>query len=142
MNAPRRLLCLACLCLVFIGCGGRNYAGDQRYPLTGKVTYDGQDVDAGTISFLPMGGDKQRVSGGVIEEGAYSVPEADGANAGKYRVEIRWAKKTGKQHYDGELQMKVDDRQEGLPPKFHKQSDLTADVSSEQTNFDFHLKSK
>jgi hypothetical protein len=57
-------------------------------------------------------------------------------------VEIHWAKKTGKQHHDGELDMMVDDRKEGLPPRYHKDSELTAEVSAKQTTFDFDLKSE
>jgi formylglycine-generating enzyme required for sulfatase activity len=34
-----------------------------------------------------------------------------------------------------------DERKEGLPPRFHEQSELTADVSAERTTFDFDLKS-
>lgn len=141
MSHPLRVLCLACLSLVIAGCSKRDYEGAQRFPLTGKVTYDGEAIDAGTISFLPMEGDKQRVSGDVITDGAYSVPEAKGANAGKYRVEIRWEKKTGKQFFVADLDMKVDERKEGLPPRFHQDSELTAEVSAKQTTFDFDLKS-
>ena len=126
-----------------VGCGNRGYDGDRRYPLAGKVTFDGEPVDLGSISFLPSAeGGKQRVSGGQIEDGKFSVPEEQGANAGKYRVEIHWAKKTGKQHYDSELQMNVDDRKEALPRKFHSESILTADVSADKTSFDFELSSK
>lgn len=142
MTALLRPLCLACLCLVVAGCGKRAYQGDQRFPLSGKVTYDGEAIDLGSISFLPMEGDKQRVSGGQIEDGAYSVLEADGANAGKYRVEIHWAKLTGTQHFEPDLDMMVDDRKEALPPRFHQDSELTAEVSDKQTVFDFHLKSE
>jgi hypothetical protein len=129
------------LCATFGGCGGQ-YNGDRRYPLSGNVTYDGQPIDLGTISFLPAAGDKQRVSGGMIENGAFSIPEETGANQGKYRVEIRWAKKTGKQFLDPDTQTMVDRRDEGLPPRFHNKSTLTADVSAEQTRFDFDLKSQ
>ncbi len=126
-----------------VGCGYRGYDGDRRFPLSGKVTFDGEPVDLGSISFLPAAeGGKQRVSGGQIEDGKYAVPEEQGANVGKYRVEIHWAKKTGKQHYDSELQMKVDDRKEALPRKFHTDSILNADVSAEKTTFDFELSSK
>jgi hypothetical protein len=31
---------------------------------------------------------------------------------------------------------------EGLPAKYHQESELTAEVSSKQTTFDFDLKSK
>jgi hypothetical protein len=131
---------LCCLGVALIGCGGRGYSGDKRFPLSGKVTYNGEPVDLGTISFLPAAGDKQRVSGGVIENGAYKISEDEGANAGKYRVEVRWAKKTGKQFKDRELEMMVDERREALPPRFHDQSELTADVASDRTVFDFELK--
>jgi predicted small lipoprotein YifL len=135
-----RPLSLAVVCLALAGCG-RSYEGPQRLPLSGKVTYDGEAVDAGTISFLPQSGE-QRVSGGQIESGAYSVPEEQGANAGKYRVEIHWHKKTGKQFRDADLDMMLDERKEGLPPRFHRESELTVEVSPAQTTFDFHLQSK
>jgi hypothetical protein len=109
--------------------------------LSGKVTYDGQPIDLGSIAFLPGGGDL-RVSGGDIVDGAYSIEEARGANAGKYRVEIRWQKLTGRKAIDPGSGEMVDERLEGLPAKFHQKSDLTADVSGAQTTFDFELKSK
>ena len=77
MNTLLRPWCLACLCIVPAGCASREYTGAQRFALSGRITYDGVPVDAGTISFLPMSDDKQRVSGGVIEDGAYAIPEAD-----------------------------------------------------------------
>lgn len=142
MNRVLRLLCLVCVCFALAGCGQRDYTGPQRFPLTGKVTCDGEPIDFGSISFLPQGGDKQRVSGGVIENGTYTVPESRGANAGQYRVEIHWLKLTGKQYQDiASLEM-VDERKEALPPRYHEQSELTVEVSDKQTTFDFNLKSK
>ena len=55
------------------GCGQPDYTGPRRFPLSGNVTYDGEPIDFGSISFLPAGGE-QRVSGGIIENGSYSVP--------------------------------------------------------------------
>jgi len=131
----------ALLALFLAGCGQRGYSGPRRYPLTGKVTFDGQPVDWGSISFLPQAGGEQRVSGGVIENGSYSVTEEQGANAGTHRVEIHWLKKTGKQYRDRDSGEMVDERQEALPSQFHTQSKLTAEVSSAKTAFDFDLKS-
>lgn len=135
------LLPVCLVCAILTSCG-RYYDGDQRFAVSGQVTYDGEAIDMGTISFIPSSGDKQRVSGGMIENGVYSVAEEMGPNAGQYRVEVRWAKKTGKQFLDPDTQTMVDRRDEGLPPKFHKNSTLTADVSADQTKFDFPLKSK
>lgn len=139
MNRFLRALCA--LCLVFVGCSRREYTGHERYPLSGKVTYDGQPIDWGSISFLPLDAE-HRVSGGMITDGIYSVPEEKGANAGKHRVEIRWRKLTGKQLRDPDSGEMYAERKEGLPASFYADSDLTAEVSAEQTTFDFELKSK
>lgn len=141
MKSTLQVLVLLSLVVPLAGCG-REYPGPKRYPLSGKVSYDGVPIDMGTISFLPTDADGQRVSGGQILDGVYSFPEERGANAGTYRVEIRWAKKTGKKYFDSFSQQMEDERKEGLPPRFHEKSELTADVSDSQTAFDFHLKSK
>jgi hypothetical protein len=124
------------------GCGNKEYNGDQRFPLSGKVTYDGVPIEWGSISFIPAAGTEQRASGGVIKDGVYSVPEAKGVNAGKHRVEIHWLKLTGRQVKAQDSEDMVDERVEALPEKFHKKSELTAEVGPEQTNFDFDLKSQ
>lgn len=142
MNRVLWTLCFVCLWSLLVGCSKPEYSGDRRFALSGKVTYDGEPVDYGSISFLPLAGQDQRVSGGYIEGGAYSVPEAQGANAGKYRVEIRWDKLTGEKVLQSATGKMEEVRAEGLPSKYHKDSELTAEVSENQTVFDFHLKSK
>lgn len=130
-----------CLVLAIAGCSSRDYPGPKRFPLTGKVAYNGTPVDFGSISFLPKDGE-QRVSGGLIENGNYTVSEAQGANAGQYRVEIRWNKLTGKKYRDPDSGEMLDERKEALPPRFHAQSELSVEVTEKQTRFDFELKSK
>ena len=88
MMKSRWFLVVFC-CFVLSGCQGQRYKGPKRYPLSGKITYDSEPVDAGNISFIPESG-HQRVSGGNITAGVYTVTEADGANSGPYRVEIHW----------------------------------------------------
>ena len=134
-------ICGCLLAATFAGCSRQEYAGAKRYPLSGRVTYDGQPIDLGSISFLPLNDGEQRVSGGYIENGAYSVPEAQGANAGKYRIEIHWQKPTGKTVKDKHSEQMTEQRVEGLPAKYHKDSELTVEVSAKQTRFDFDLKS-
>jgi hypothetical protein len=133
---------LALFVFTVTGCQQANYPGPKRHALSGKVTYEGQPIDFGSISFLPMGEGAQRVSGGLIENGAYVVPEEQGANAGKHRVEIRWRKATGKKRRDPDSGEMYDERIEGLPARFHGESELTADVLGTQTTFDFDLKAK
>jgi hypothetical protein len=132
----------ALLAAVLAGCGDRGYDGERRYPLSGKVTVDDKPMGLGVISFLPQekGG---RVSGGPIKDGVYSVPEARGANAGKYRVEIHWNKLTGRKVKNPMVPEElIDEMTEGLPAKYHQDSELTADVSADRTTFDFNLTTK
>jgi hypothetical protein len=113
------------------GCSRTEYSGEQRFPLSGRVSVDGQPMEFGVISFLPQ--EKGRVSGGPITGGSYSVPEAMGANAGPYRVEIHWNKPTGKRVRDPYGEEIMDEYKEGLPERYHKNSELTAEVSPGQT---------
>ncbi|MBI3461871.1 MAG: hypothetical protein HY000_02265 [Planctomycetes bacterium] len=140
MSAPYRLVALASLCLL-AGCG-REYSGERRYPLSGTVRVDAQPIEAGAISFIPIDYDKQRVSGGPITNGVYSVEEPRGANGGQYRVEIRWYKKTGRLVRDPLTGDLYEERKEGLPEHYHQESELTAEVSPGRTTFDFDLKSQ
>jgi|SoiMethySBSTD1v2_1073268.scaffolds.fasta_scaffold1481692_2 hypothetical protein len=141
MTRTLAALCSALLCVVLTGCGNSEYTGQQRFPLSGKVTVDGQPMEFGVISFLPQG-EGGRVSGSPIKNGAYSIDEAMGPTAGKYRVEIRWNKPTGRRVKDAYGEEIMDEYKEGLPAKYHTSSELAADVSSKQTTFDFDLKTK
>lgn len=132
----------AVLSVVIVGCGRVNYSGAQRYPLSGKVTVDGTPMEHGLITFLPQD-DSGRVCGEPITGGTYSVPEERGATAGKYKVQINWNKPTGKKVLDVDTREPImDETKEGLPEKYHKNSELTAEVSSHKTTFDFDLQSK
>jgi hypothetical protein len=139
MTTASWLLAGVSLCCV-TGCN-RGYEGARRYPLSGTVRVDGQPMEAGAISFIP-GEDKQRVSGGSITDGVYSVDEASGANGGKYKVEIHWYKKTGRTLIHPDTGDPYEERAEGLPDRYHKNSELTVEVSSDKTAFDFDLKSE
>jgi hypothetical protein len=123
------------------GCG-KEYTGAQRFPLSGKVSVDDHPMEHGLISFLPQ--DKEgRVSGGPITAGTYSILEEMGPTAGTYRVQINWNKPTGKKVKDWEGEDIMDETKEGLPARYHKNSELTVEVNEKQTTFDFvDLKSK
>ena len=141
MDLSFRFVCGLLLGVALVGCGGGGYDGPPRIPLTGKVSLDGEPIDGGSISFIPQS-DKQRVAGGPIVAGAYSLPEEQGANEGSYRVEIRWPRPTGKKFKDSDTGEMLDQVDEAVPMKYNGKSELTADVSAEKTTFDFDLKSK
>lgn len=125
-----------------VGCAAKKYDGAERIPLQGKVTVDGRPLDAGTISFVPIDVNSGRPSGGSILGGEYNVAEAMGANAGSYRVEIHWQKSTGKKTRAIDSDEMIEQRAEGLPAKYHKNSELKAEVAPDKTVFDFDLLTK
>jgi hypothetical protein len=132
--------CCLGLCIILVGCSGAKYKGDKQYPLAGEVTFEGEPIDVGSISFIPEG-DKGRPSGGVITDGKFDVPEEKGANAGKHRVEIRWLKRTGRKLKDAESGEMYDERREALSDKVHTNSELTVEVPLPENRYDFKLKS-
>jgi hypothetical protein len=86
-----RLLLLPFL-VAIVGCGG----GDQKptAKVQGKVTFNGQPVPGGTLSFAPIAAEKgnepgKSASGGVNSDGTYvlsTYADKDGAVIGKHRV--------------------------------------------------------
>jgi hypothetical protein len=126
--------------VIVAACRRREYKGERRYPLSGKVMVDGQSLERGLIRFLSDG--QKQPSGGPITNGEYSIPEEKGANAGKYRVEINWNKPTGRRVKDAYGEEIMDEYKEGLPAKYHANSELTVEIGSTETKFDFDLKTK
>jgi hypothetical protein len=120
------------------GCGG---AAGSRYPVQGSVSYDGQTVDAGGIAFLPEGdteGEKRATATGQIKDGHYALDGRNGPNAGKYRVQLWWKKKAGKQ-VRGEGGVMKDETEEGLPAKYNSASEQVVEVKSGGNTMDFNL---
>lgn len=83
-----RLLAIATIALP-LGCGS---SGPEMASVTGKVTYNGQPVPLGTVSFQstdPKGG--RNASGAIQPDGTYTLQTeepGDGAQVGDYRVGI------------------------------------------------------
>lgn len=82
MNRP---VLLGALCVALAaGCSGE-YAG--RYPVSGKVTLEGQPLSDATITFEPLEG-QDTASGAAVENGEYKVERKAGLKPGKYVVRI------------------------------------------------------
>ena len=138
MRMHGRFSCLITIGLaLFTGCSQGPYDGKPRIPLRGKVTYDGKPID-GLISFIPKE-ESNRLSGGTVEAGNYSVPEAQGANAGTYRVEVHSLQLNGNLYKDPDTLEMRPELEESLPEKYNRRSDLTVEVSETQNQFDFDL---
>ncbi len=106
------------------GCGS---SGPPRVAVSGTVTLDGRPIEQGAISFVPTADSKQPSAGAEIAAGEYSIPAASGPSAGKYKVEIRWSKPTGKQIELGSPAPPgtlVDEVKEAVPAKYNSKTTL------------------
>ena len=123
---------------LLLGVGGLlGCSSDNRVGVEGTVTYDGQPIPLGSITFLPLGEGGIK-SGDRIVNGVYKVEPRFGPMPGPHRVEIRWNKPTGKK-YKNEFGEELDRTQEGLPGKYHTNSILTAEIKPGKNIIDFHL---
>ena len=128
----------ACLIVTLCGCGG-----DGREAIQGTVTFDGQPLAAGQISFLPEPGTKGPTAGAAIKDGAFTIASHDGTFAGKFRVEITATRPSNRKAMNHETGQMVNVPQQYIPAKYNKQSQLTADVKSGEANqFKFELTSR
>ena len=122
--------------LLVAGCS-RNQS--ERLAVQGRVTYQGNPIQEGTILFEPI--DEGRQANGVIAAGRFSIPSSHGLSEGDYRVEIEAYQKAsaspsdgpGALYAQGESAVEILTEQY-LPAKYNRQSNLTQRVSRENHN--------
>ncbi len=146
--------------LVMASCGTDDGLG-KRYPVSGTVTYNGNPLEQGTISFVPEDSKRNVGASGEIKNGSYILSTGgnnDGAQAGKFKVTI-----TSKEDYiakaKADFQKEPRSGGEGskLPPQFVGKADaaakslipagygnaltttLTAEVKAQSNTIDFPL---
>jgi hypothetical protein len=89
LRATFGVVCLAAIAFVVAGC-----SGDQQptAPVSGKVTFNGEAVTSGIISFSPIASETEgaKSAAGVVQsDGSYTLTtyaDNDGAVIGKHRV--------------------------------------------------------
>lgn len=77
---------IAILAAIAMGCGSGDPQGVGVY---GTVTYKGQPIKEGLITFIPVDGSIGPRQGANIDDGKYAIPRRGALAPGKYRVEIR-----------------------------------------------------
>lgn len=107
--------------------------------LSGTVTLDGQPVEEGSISLMPVDG-KGVTGGGLISNGTYTAESSPGEMA----VQIYAYKTVEKANpTTEEIERGLStDRVQLLAPVYNRQSKLRIRVSSSERNFDFPLTSQ
>lgn len=138
----------ACLILIAVGCSS---GGENTYPVSGKVTFQGKPVTQGQVIFYPGSG---RSALGVINsDGIYSLTtseNSDGAIPGTYRVTIDATKTIGGQPEPKSLEEElsgVGQRMDSsrllrlVPKKYSRRetSTLKAEVEPKENIINFEL---
>lgn len=139
MKTVAYYLMLACTAGILSGCGGGD-AGPTTYPVTGKVTVDGEPLAEGNIIFRDAEG-KAASGAGKIEQGAFSFETV----AGKKAVVITANREIpGKTVAGGAPdEPPVPAVEQYLPAEYNEKTTLEAEVSEAGPNeFTFELKTK
>ncbi len=158
----RAVLAVAAL-VVLASCSSDDSLG-TRYPVYGTVTYNGNPLESGQISFVSEDLKSNIGATGQITKGSYSLSTGggdDGAQVGKYKVTI-----TAKEDYrakakaDFEREAGKERESAYIPPQFVakaeasaksliplgygdvRTSKLTAEVKAERNKIDFDLSDK
>lgn len=149
MYSPRDAGWSFCLILVIglAGCGG---GGIERAAIKGTVTFDGQPIDQGVISFIPSGSNSGPSTGAEIRNGKYEILAENGPVPGTNRVEITGLRSTGTSEVKGVGQGSSGPSASGtvtniemyIPEQFNTKSTLEFLVESGNNVEDFALKSK
>lgn len=115
---------------VFFGCRGEP---DGRVEVAGKVTFDGQPLTTGNVTFVSTDGGTS--SGARISDGEFHLPSARGLGPGIYRVRIVSFQPTGKQIPDDDNpgQM-IEETRQVIPPQYNSKTELTVKIPEEASD--------
>jgi hypothetical protein len=132
--------CLVCQLLsAFLVAGCVSHA--NRSNVSGTVTFDGDPLADGTITFVALSPENQG-SAAKIEEGRYSIRGERGLADGEYRVEVSALRETGKSITNpDEPGSMMPERVQYIPLRYNQRTELKATVSSSSRKFDFELTS-
>jgi major membrane immunogen (membrane-anchored lipoprotein) len=142
--------------VLVLGCGSDESGLAQRYSVSGKVTYKGEPVPKGGVTFEPVkpAPPAGRHASGTIENGYYTLTTStkdDGALPGDYKVVIiattvdmtELAKKTGGLIHQGDKDfVKIVKEAKSLVPEKYTKGETTplkVTVKAESNRFDLEL---
>ncbi|MFM9962748.1 MAG: hypothetical protein ACKV2Q_16180 [Planctomycetaceae bacterium] len=132
-------LCLVVLAMMALGCGSEPF---QRGAVQGQITFDGQPVASGTITFVPIGASPGASASGEVVEGQFRILAKQGPSVGIHRVEVlavrnNGQKEAGSPYPAGTM---VDDIEQYIPARYNHKSELQAEVKSGDNTINFQLK--
>jgi hypothetical protein len=129
------LLAMALSVLAFSGCE----RGPTRIPVRGVVTYKGNKLANGWITFVPVDAEKGTQESARITDGKYELPAANGLLPGSYRVAIN-ATEASAAPTPGVAPGAPKRGKDLLPDEYNRDSSRSIEVpAAGQREFDFHL---
>lgn len=118
--------------------------GPRRAAVKGFVTFDGAPVENGVILLKPAAGTQGPAAGAELSGGAFSIAAAAGPVVGRYRVEIKATRKTGRTK---KALIRVADRKEVeeleqfIPAPYNIDSELEIEIKAGRNEVTLELKS-
>lgn len=133
---PRVLLIIiGCLSMTFGGCSKKS----EQFEIRGQVTYQGQPIADGKILFMPIDESRPQAIAKIVD-GEYVTASPGGVFVGEYKVQVFGYRGNGKIQDLGELYGGKQEQQvQYVPAKFNQETELTVDISSEESEYDFEL---
>jgi hypothetical protein len=130
--------CVLVLILSVAGCGGGPVGAEGTYELSGTIEYEGNPIPAGTIMFVPAGGQPKNAAVGIAEitDGHYKTAPGRGVFGGSYTLRLT-------AHDDNPVPVPDADPSEGPTeqptPLFPPESEMKVDLPKGQKTFDIKV---
>jgi len=140
MSAPvkRHLACgmISFTLLAVVGCSD---GGPVRASIQGTITWQGEPIEDGKISFIPQNGGPEAIA--KIVDGKYQLPKSEGPSLGINRIAILGLRNLGPQeagppHPPGTL---IEATQQFIPSEYNNSSQLTAEIQDGENTHDIAL---
>ena len=112
--------------------------GLEKSTISGRITFEGQPIEDGSIRFVPIKGTKGPATVGTIRGGSYTVTARGGISVGTLRVQVEayrplpGAKPYTKEQAEGNRGVVAGDypKTQFLPPKYNTNSTLEVTIES------------
>jgi hypothetical protein len=131
------------LLVTWAGTRGRS-AGPQRASLEGQVSFDGKPLEHGLIVLVPAGDMKGPTAGGALAGGKFRIDAAAGPVVGRYRVEIKATRKTGRMVKARTVianRTEIEETEQFIPSRYNTASELEVDIKPGRNKATFELTS-
>jgi hypothetical protein len=125
-------LVLALFSVTLGGCGAEN----KRCAVSGTITFRGEALETGHITFLTAAGPE---GGALIRDGKFKLPAEQGLAPGKYKVSISSPKGMGERTPEQIAAGASVPAKEQIPAKYNRDTTLSVEVTLGGPN-EFDLK--